>query len=140
MEQNEPIIRVSDEVIAVCAASAALKVKGVADLAGGISDLLTRNLLGKELASKGIKASQSDDTVAVDVNLIVDYGARIPDLAWDVQEKVKNEIESLTGMHVAAVNINVQGVKVPGEEFYDEKTVKRNNDADSLRDGSSRSI
>ena len=137
MSQNEPLIKVSDEVIAVCAASAALKVEGVADLAGGISYLLTRNLLGKELASKGIKASQSDDTVSIDVNLIVEYGARIPDLAWNVQEKVKAEVEEMTGMHVSAVNINGQGVRIPEEEFYDEKTVKRNNDADTLRGGDS---
>lgn len=130
--QKEPHIKVSDEVIAVCAASAAIKVDGVADLAGGISDLLTKNLLGKELASKGIKASQNNDEVAIDVNIIVEYGARIPGLAWDVQEKVKGEVEEMTGMHVTAVNINVQGVELPAEEFYDEKTVKGNNDADTV--------
>lgn len=135
-----PIVKVSDEVLAVCAASAAIKVDGVADLAGGISDLLTKNLLGKELASRGIRASQSNDTVTIDVNLIVRYGVRIPDLAWDVQEKVKEEVEELTGMHVAAVNINVQGVELPAEEFYDEKTVKGNHDADTLRNGSQRPV
>lgn len=122
-EQKEPKIKVSDEVLAVCAASAALRVEGVADLAGGISDLLTKNLLGKELASKGIKASQSGDDVVIDVNLIVKYGARIPGLAWDVQERIKKEIEELTGMHVLAVNINVQGVELLAEGSNDEKTI-----------------
>ena len=54
--QSNGIIKISDEVItAVCAANATLKTKGVADLAGGISNALSKNFLGKELTWKGIK-------------------------------------------------------------------------------------
>lgn len=114
--QNGTPIKVSDEVIAVCAANAAIHTEGVADLAGGISNLISKNLLGKELASKGIKATQTKDGVVIDVNIIVKYDTRIPALAWEIQEHVRDEIITMTGLNVAAVNINVQGVELPTEE------------------------
>ena len=62
--------------------------------------------------SSGIKASveQSDGTIAIDAYVLVRYGQRIPDLAWDVQEKIKDNLERYTGYDVKAVNVNVQGV------------------------------
>ena len=57
--QGEGPVRISDEVIAVCAANAALKTEGVVNLSGGISNALSKNFLGKELNSKGVK-SKSD--------------------------------------------------------------------------------
>ena len=82
--QSNGIIKISDEVIAVCAANATLKTKGVADLAGGISNALSKNFLGKELTWKGIKVSQSEDGVELDVHIIVKYHAKIPAVAWDI--------------------------------------------------------
>lgn len=115
-EQNNGIIRVSDEVIAVLAANATLKTKGVADLAGDFTNTLSKSILGKELLSKGVKASQNEEGVIVDVFVIVEYKVNIPSVAWDIQENVKKEITSMTGMKVNAVNINIQGVQMPEEE------------------------
>ena len=86
-------IRISDEVIAV-----------------------SRNFLGKELLAKGIKVSQTDEGVEVDVYITVKYHAKIPAVAWDIQENVKKEIQSMTELDVTAVNIHVQGVKIPSED------------------------
>lgn len=115
-EQENNIIRVSDEVIAVCAANAILKTKGVAELAGDFTNTLSKNILGKELLSKGVKVSQDDEGVIVDVFVIVEHKVNIPSVAWDIQENVKNEITSMTGLTVNAVNINIQGVQMPREE------------------------
>lgn len=115
-EQENGIIRVSDEVIAVCAANAILKTKGVADLAGDFTNTLSKNILGKELLSKGVKASQNEEGVIVDVFVIVEHKVNIPSVAWDIQENVKKEITSMTGLTVNAVNINIQGVQMPQEE------------------------
>lgn len=115
-EQKNGVIKVSDEVIAVLAANASLKTKGVADLAGDFTNTLSKSILGKELLSKGVKASQSDEGVIVDVFVIVEYKVNIPSVAWDIQENVKNEITSMTGLKVNAVNINIQGVQMPEEE------------------------
>lgn len=115
-EQKNGTIKFSDEVIAVCAANATLKTKGVADLAGDFTNLLSKSILGKELLSKGVKVSQTEEGVIVDVFVIVDYKVNIPSVAWDIQEHVKNEIITMTELKVNAVNINVQGVKIPEEE------------------------
>ena len=58
-EQKAGTLKISDEVIAVCAANATLKTDGVAELAGGFTNTLSRNLLGKELLSKGVKGEHS---------------------------------------------------------------------------------
>lgn len=62
--------------------------------------------------SSGIKASveHTEGTIAIDAYVLVRYGQRIPDLAWDVQEKIKDNLERYTGYDVKAVNVNVQGV------------------------------
>ena len=109
-------IRISDEVIAVSAVNATLKTEGVAGMSGGIPNALSRNFLGKELLAKGIKVSQTDEGVEVDVYITVKYHAKIPAVAWDIQENVKKEIQSMTELDVTAVNIHVQGVKIPSED------------------------
>ncbi len=115
-EHRNGTIKISDEVIAVCAANATLKTKGVADLAGDFTNLLSKSILGKELLSKGVKVSQSEEGVIVDVFVIVEYKVNIPSVAWDIQEHVKNEIIEMTELKVNAVNINIQGVQMPEEE------------------------
>ncbi len=109
-EERQGSVKISDEVIAICAMNATLKTKGVSALSGGLTDSLTRNILGKEPIYKGIKINQSDEGVTIDVSIIVDYGAKIPIVAWDIQENVKNEIEHMTELPVNAVNIHVMGV------------------------------
>ncbi|MCF0144415.1 MAG: Asp23/Gls24 family envelope stress response protein [Firmicutes bacterium] len=106
------IIKVSDEVLAVCAINATLKTEGVVRMDGGISNTLSKNILGHELASKGAKASQNKDKVEIDLYVIARYGIHIPQMAWDIQENVKKEIKDMTNMTVTAVNIHVQGVEI----------------------------
>lgn len=115
MVHGEEKLKISDEVIAVCAVNATLKTEGVAGLAGGFSNTLSKNFLGKELMSKGVKVSQSDDGVQIDVYIIVKYQVKIPAVAWDIQENVKREVQSMTELPVTAVNIHVQGVEIPSE-------------------------
>ena len=111
MTEAQEQIKVSDEVIAICAVNAARRTDGVAEMAGGLSDILNKNLLGRELAAKGVRVSQVDGEFELDVYVIVEYGCHIPAVAWDIQESVKKEIESMTGIKIQAVNIHVQGVK-----------------------------
>lgn len=54
--------------------------------------------------------------ISLDIYVIVEYGVRIPQLAWEIQSCVKKEIESITDEKVKEVNIHVQGVDLPGEE------------------------
>ena len=48
--------------------------------------------------------------IDIDVYVLMKFGERIPDLAWDIQEKVKENLERYTGYNVRAVNVNVHGV------------------------------
>lgn len=116
MQGSEEKMKIPDEVIAVCAVNATLKSEGVAELAGGISNAISKNILGKEPLSKGIKINQTDEGVEIDVYIIVKYHTKIPAVAWDIQENVKKEVQSITEIKVKAVNIHVQGVEIPSEE------------------------
>jgi len=109
-------IKISDDVIAICAANATLKTTGVADLSSGFSDTLSKNILGRDPLYTGIKVEQKDDGVEIDVFAVAAYGAKIPEVAWDIQENVKTAVVESTGLAVKAVNIHIQGVKAMEEQ------------------------
>ena len=85
--------------------------------AGGISEVLS----GKKNLSKGIKVDTDEKEVKIDVNIIVEYGSRIPDVAFEIQNRVKKSVENMTGLKVAEVNVHVQGVKTEREENNSEE-------------------
>ena len=51
-----------------------------------------------------------------DVSIVVEYGARIPDVAFEIQTKVKKAVETMTGLKVSEVNVNVNGVHAIAEK------------------------
>lgn len=112
-DDNLGDVKIADSVIAVCAINAVMKTDGVAGLTGGITDSITESLLGRESLSKGVKVDQTDEGIDLDIYLIVYYGVKIPEVAWNIQNAVKEEIESMTDKKVARVNIHVQGVAAP---------------------------
>ena len=110
--QKTGSVNISNDVVSIVASLAASSVKGVSgmvsSMSGGIAELL-----GKKNMSKGVKVSVSDKDVTLNLSIIVEYGAKIPDVAWEIQEKVKSEVEAMTGLNVIAVNVSVEGVNVP---------------------------
>ncbi|MDR3265168.1 MAG: Asp23/Gls24 family envelope stress response protein, partial [Synergistaceae bacterium] len=58
--------------------------------------------------------------------ILVRYGQRIPDLAWDVQEKIKANLERYTGYTVTAVNINVQGIYLEEPQAAPDADAEKN--------------
>lgn len=113
-------IQISDDVIASIAGMAVSEVSGVAEMAGGFAGGISEVLSGKRNMSKGIKVSVQEKEVKVDVNIIVEYGTRIPDVAFEIQKRVKSSIENMTGFIATEVNVHVQGVEVPKEEAKKE--------------------
>lgn len=111
-------INISDDVISIIASRAASNVDGVYGMVNTISGGFAE-FLGKKNLSKGVKINKTDGNVSVDLFIIVEYGAKIPDVAWEIQEKTKNEIESMTGLNVVTVNVNVEGVSVPKDNTCD---------------------
>ncbi len=109
-------IKISDDVVSICCINAAVKTEGVHELSGGFMGNLQKNLRGSQSPFSGIKINREDDSVTVDVSIIVDFNVKIPQVAWEVQVNVKNDIEEMTGLKVKAVNIHVQGVHIEGRE------------------------
>ncbi len=107
-------IKISDEVVAIIAGIAASDVAGVAGMSGGLVGGISE-ILGKKNFSKGIKVDVGEKDATIEIYIIVDYGVRIPDVAWEIQNKVKKSVEEMTGLIVKKVNIHVQGVKVEKE-------------------------
>lgn len=122
VENTESNIQISDDVVAVIAGMAASEVPGVADMAGGFAGGISEVLSGKKNLSKGIKVDIMDKSTKIDVNIIVEYGARIPDVAYEIQKRVKKSVESMTGLNVDEVNVHVQGVSTSRE---DKKSTKK---------------
>ena len=102
-------IRIADEVIRIVASLAAQEVPGVVSMSGGFTDGINR-FLGKENASKGVRLKFEGKTVNASVYLNVEYGYCIPEIALEVQEKVKEAVEAMTGYEVQFVDVNVEGV------------------------------
>ena len=110
-------IHISEEVLAVIAAAAALEVEGVGGLAANLGTDLAE-LLGKKTLSRGIRLEVAEENVTVDVNILVKYGHTIPEVGRAVQEAVMSSIEATSGLTVEAVNVNVGGV------IFDKETRK----------------
>jgi len=115
VEEKIGSVKISDDVIASCTVSATLATKGVVGFSPVFSDNFSKNFLGKDPLYKGIKISQGEDGISVDLFVIIEYGVKIPAVAWDIQDNVKKEIEEMTDFPVKAVNIHVQGVRM-GEQ------------------------
>ena len=119
-DNNE--IKIADDVVAVIAGVAVSEVPGVAEMAGGFAGGITEVLSGKKNLAKGIKVEVGEKDTKVDVNIIVEYGVRIPDVAFEIQNRVKKAVETMTGLNVVEVNVHVQGVNTDSKEEEETKT------------------
>ena len=129
--ENEGI-QISNDVVAVIAGVAVSEVQGVSGMSGGFAGGITEVLSGKKNLAKGIKVEINEDTAKIDVNIIVEYGSRIPDVAFEIQNRVKKSVENMTGLKVEEVNVHVQGVNtdaVMNEKENDkEESVENENE------------
>lgn len=110
-EIEENGIKIADDVVATIAGKAALEVKGVFSMAGGFAGGISE-VFGKKTYTKGIKVDNTEKGLKIDVNIIVEYGARIPDVAYEIQNRVKKAIENMTGLSIDEVNVHIQGVNI----------------------------
>ena len=107
-------VHISDEVVAIIAGLAATEIEGVQYMAGNITNELVSKLGMKNL-SKGVKVTISDDSVEVSLALNIKYGYEIPAVSKKVQDKVKSDIETMTGLAVTAVNIKIVSLNIEAE-------------------------
>ena len=116
-EKTESIgnIKMSEEVIAIVAGVAATSVAGVKEMSNTITGGIAERL-GKKSFSKGVKVEIDENETKISLALAVEYGCKIPEVAWEVQEKVKKAVETMTGLEVLEVNIFVDGLIMAKEE------------------------
>jgi len=104
-------VNISDDVIGIITNIAASEIEGIrlaGTLAGDIAEIL-----GKKNMTKGVRVEINDeDEVEVDLNIVVDFGIVIPEIAWKVQESVKTAIENMTDLKVISIDVNVQGINL----------------------------
>ena len=120
-------IKISEEVVAQIAGKAASEVAGVAGMSGSLASGISE-MLGKRNFSKGVKVQVGEKETIIDLYIIVEYGARIPDIAFEIQNKVKTVVENMTGLKVVDINIHVQGLNLPKQEKKDSTTPESTNE------------
>lgn len=103
-------LTISEDVIGIIAGLAAAEVEGVSGMTLGFVDGINQILGSNKKYSKGVKIELEGNEVVIDLFVIVKYGVKIPDVAFSIQNSVKGSVETMTGLKVKAVNINVQGV------------------------------
>ena len=109
-------IRINNNVIAIIAHETAKKVPGVVELQGSLADDLA-GMIGKRAKDRGIRVEkESEELLTIDLAVVLEFGVRIPDICVQLQEAVKQSVEDMTGQHVYAVNIVVQGIRSTGEK------------------------
>ena len=119
INENDESIKIANDVVASIAGVAVSEVPGVFGMAGGITEIF-----GKKGLAKGIKVEVGEKDTKIDVNIIVEYGVRIPDVAFEIQNRVKKAVETMTGLNVSSVNIHIQGINIPekrNEEAQDNQ-------------------
>jgi len=118
-EEKNGTISFADDVIATIAGLAATEIEGVAGMSGGIMGGIAE-ILGKKNLTKGVKVEVGQDETSIDLSVIMDYGIEIHKVCESIQKNVKKALETMTGLRVLSVNINVQGVRVEKNPEPDE--------------------
>jgi len=115
---HDDATKISDDVIITIAATALSEIEGLASVPGKIAS----GILGRKGASKGIKVETNDQEVVIDVAVVLNYGINIPEVAANIQAKIREAVEETTGKYVRAVNVTVQGMRSPAtvEPFVEE--------------------
>ncbi|WP_047984922.1 Asp23/Gls24 family envelope stress response protein [Ornithinibacillus californiensis] len=106
-------VTITNEVIATIAGGAAVECYGIVGMASksqirdGIAEILR-----KENYSRGIVVRQEDNSLHIDMYIIVSYGTKISEVAHNVQSQVKYTLSKTLGLEIDSVNIYIQGVRV----------------------------
>jgi uncharacterized alkaline shock family protein YloU len=105
-------INLSEDVIATMAGVATTECYGIVGMAGSRLKDGIAELLGRENLARGVQVTLDEDSVEIDLHIVVGYGTRISEIGRNVTTQVRYVIESFTGLQVRGVHIHVEGVKM----------------------------
>ncbi len=112
---NAGNVKISEEVIATISQIAVSEIDGIIGTGGSFAGEIKQILSKKTMTGKGVKVQIEENDVTIDINVIVKYGTKIPEAAWEIQESVKKNVESMTGLSVSKVNVHVTGIEAEKE-------------------------
>lgn len=116
-------IKIAEEAVASIVSLAAAQIKGVAAMSGSMASGLTEKL-GKKNLTKGVKVEITEQNVVVALNIFVEYGIKIPKLALEIQNEVRDTVQTMTGLNVKEVNIYVQSISFGHTEPVEDDAEK----------------
>ena len=110
-ENNVGSVQIADDVVSMIAALAASEGEGVSSVVGDITNEVMSKVGMKKL-TKGVRVDLLDNKVSIDLSIMIGFGYPIPETSRLVQEKVKNSVETMTGLTVEDINIRVAAVNM----------------------------
>lgn len=116
-------IELAPEVLQTIAGLTASQVEGVASLSGGVVGDINQ-LLGRKNLRQGIKVELGDETL-IQISIVVQYGYHVVEVATEVQARVKEALEDMTGVVIDQVVVYVEGLKFPQPDKKKEKEQTR---------------
>ena len=112
---GEGVIQIANDVVSNIAGLAVMEIEGVSKLTGNITkELITK--LGRKSLSKGVKLNFSGSELTVDVSIEVKFGYNIVEVSKSVQDRVKSNVNTMTGLKVSAVNVRVSGIDMDADD------------------------
>ena len=120
-QENTNTVKIANDVVATIAGIAASEIEGVAGMSGNMVSGLSQ-MLGKKQLTKGVKVEITDNDVALDSSIIIEYGRKIPEVAGNIQLAVSTAVGDMTGLNVTTVNVHVTGVQFVEEAPAEAET------------------
>ena len=109
------IVRINNDAITTIASIAALEVRGVCRMGGGLARTLCDMFSNKGARTKGVKIKSKEGELRLTVSVVVDYGVDIPRIADEVQENVRRAVEKMAGIAPQEVDVTIEGVQRLGQ-------------------------
>lgn len=117
-------LKIDNEVLGSIAAIAAKNVPGVhrifTSLVGGIAQII------KKTPDVGVKVIVGENEVSFELQVIVDYGINIPEVTYQIQKTIKEEVEKMSGLKVASVDVIIHGVHISKKNLQEEEAEEKN--------------
>lgn len=105
-------VAINNDVIAMIAGAAANEAYGIVGMAAQSTKNGITSILRIDNLSKGVKVDVAGEGIVIDLFVIIQFGTKISVVAKNTIDKVKYNVESLTGLEVSKVNLNIEGIKV----------------------------
>ena len=106
-------VKLDADLVTVIAALAATEVDGVSSMAGKLTHEFIQRMSGRSL-SQGVKTQIDGNEVSFDLSVNVDFGRSITEVSKEIQERVKNTVETMTGLTVREVAVRIADVDLQG--------------------------